>query len=162
MNPSNPRKFWFSNRDTSALKHAAPHKPGPWLTVECTSTFTERFLILVSFTLRWLVFQLFPQNIIPHLNWDYFSLFLGAGNGNSGRASNQPAQVTMARKGNVCVCLDAGDWKLCRTLLDPVPFKELWYSLQTWTYVVKFDRTFTLRSIWGQLMLTFISYGMKN
>ena len=40
--------------------------------------------------------------------------------------------------------------------------KGLWYSLQTCTYVVIFDKTFSLPSVWGQLMLPFISYGMKN
>ena len=35
-------------------------------------------------------------------------------------------------------------------------------SSQTWTYFVKFDKTFSLISIWFQLMLPFISYGMKN
>ena len=40
--------------------------------------------------------------------------------------------------------------------------KGPWYSSQTWTYVVKFDKTFSLRWVWGQLMLPFISYGMKN
>ena len=36
------------------------------------------------------------------------------------------------------------------------------YFSQTWAYVVNFEKTFSLRSGWGQLMLPFISYGMKN
>ena len=40
--------------------------------------------------------------------------------------------------------------------------KGPWYSSQTWTYVVQIDKTFSLRSVWGQLMLPFISYGMNN
>ena len=40
--------------------------------------------------------------------------------------------------------------------------KGSWNSSQTWTYVVRFDNTFTSRSVRGQLMLPFISYGLKN
>ena len=40
--------------------------------------------------------------------------------------------------------------------------KEPWYLSQTWTYFVKFDKTFSLRPIWSKLMLLLLSYGMKN
>ena len=37
-----------------------------------------------------------------------------------------------------------------------------WNSSQTWTYVVKLDRTLYLRWDWDELILPFISYDMKN
>ena len=40
--------------------------------------------------------------------------------------------------------------------------KGTWYSLQIWTYVVNIDKTFSLHSVWGQLILLLICYGMKN
>ena len=40
--------------------------------------------------------------------------------------------------------------------------KGPWYSLQTWTWVVKFDVTFSSRSVWVQLMWPLIRFGMKN
>ena len=40
--------------------------------------------------------------------------------------------------------------------------KGPWHCMQTWTYVVKFDKSFSSSSVWGQLMLQFITYGMNN
>ena len=34
--------------------------------------------------------------------------------------------------------------------------------LQTWTYIVKFGEMLSLFSVWDQLLLPFISYGMKS
>ena len=50
----------------------------------------------------------------------------------------------------------------CGILFQNAWFKGPWYSSQSWTYVVKFKNTFSLRSVWGRLMLPFISYGMNN
>ena len=40
--------------------------------------------------------------------------------------------------------------------------KGSWNFSQTWAHVVKFDQKFFLRSFWGQLMILFINYCMKN
>ena len=40
--------------------------------------------------------------------------------------------------------------------------KGLWYSLQTWPYVVEFDKNLSLGSVWGQLIIPCNRYGMKN
>ena len=41
-------------------------------------------------------------------------------------------------------------------------FKGPWHSLQTRTWVVKFDKSFSLRSLWGQFLLPVFGYCMKN